>query len=130
MIIGCLTLLQKDLFANFLICNSGKYITDVNLYEEIKVEFESLTENEILKKFKEILVNDNRRFIRSYVASLRPSFIFWENIPEINKEKLKSLTDKQVLRPTLCALAFSFREKGYHCPYGKKDHRGFLFFIL
>ena len=55
--------IAKDLFANFLICNSGKYITDVNLYEEIKEEFESLTENETLKKFKEILVNDNRRFI-------------------------------------------------------------------
>ena len=108
--------IAKDLFANFLICNSGKYITDVNLYEEIKEEFESLTENEILKKFKEILVNDNRRFIRSYVASLRPSFIFWENIPEINKEKLKSLTDKQVLRPTLCSLAFSFEKNVITAP--------------
>ena len=100
--------IAKDLFANFLICNSGKHITDINLYEEIKEEFENLNEKEILNKFKEILVDENRKFIRSYVASLRPSFIFWENIPEINKEKLKSLTDKQVLRSTLCALAFSF----------------------
>ncbi|MCH1613921.1 MAG: DUF262 domain-containing protein [Flavobacteriales bacterium] len=103
--------IAKDLFSNFLICNSGKHITDVNLYESVKEEFENLNENEVLKKFKEILVDDNRKFIRSYVASLRSSFIFWENIPEINKEKLKALTDKQVLRSTLCALAFSFESK-------------------
>ena len=101
----------KDLFSNFLICNSGKNITDINLYESVKEEFENLNENEVLKKFKEILVDDNRKFIRSYVASLRSSFIFWENIPEINKEKLKTLTDKQVLRSTLCALLFSLRVK-------------------
>lgn len=103
--------IAKDLFAIYLICDEGKYVSDINLYDSIKNKFNSLSKVEIFRKFQEITVSDNKKFLRAYVSSFRSSFLFWNQFSEISQSKLKSLTDKSILRSTLCSLAYAYENK-------------------